>query len=111
MLDVVNWHTISKDKPEAWLYFYEDFLEVYDNDLRKLTGSYYTPPEVVAAMVETGRRGAARTAVFAPGGACLRRRDARRSGYGHRHLPARRDAPDRDDIEDGPGTGRSARRG
>src|SRR4029079_8069283 len=47
----VNWHTISKDKPEAWLYFYEDFLEVYDNTLRKKTGSYYTPPEVVAAMV------------------------------------------------------------
>lgn len=50
VLDVVNWHTISKDRPEAWLYFYEDFLEVYDNDLRKLTGSYYTPPEVVSAM-------------------------------------------------------------
>ncbi len=51
VLDVVDWHTISKDKPEAWLYFYEDFLEVYDNTLRKRTGSYYTPPEVVSAMV------------------------------------------------------------
>jgi hypothetical protein len=51
VLDAVNWHTISKDKPEAWLYFYEDFLEVYDNALRKRTGSYYTPPEVVSAMV------------------------------------------------------------
>lgn len=51
VLDAVNWHTISKDKPEAWLYFYEHFLEVYDNALRKRTGSYYTPPEVVAAMV------------------------------------------------------------
>jgi hypothetical protein len=51
VLDEVNWHTISKDKPEAWLYFYEDFLEVYDNSLRKRTGSYYTPPEVVSAMV------------------------------------------------------------
>jgi hypothetical protein len=51
VLDVVNWHTISKDKPDAWLYFYENFLEVYDNKLRKQTGSYYTPPEVVAAMV------------------------------------------------------------
>lgn len=50
VLDVVDWHTISKDKPEAWLYFYEDFLAVYDNELRKLTGSYYTPPEVVDAM-------------------------------------------------------------
>lgn len=42
---------ISKDVPDAWLYFYEDFLEVYDNALRKRTGSYYTPPEVVGAMV------------------------------------------------------------
>jgi hypothetical protein len=52
VLNEVNWHTISKDKPEAWLYFYEDFLEVYDNKLRKRTGSYYTPPEVVSAMVK-----------------------------------------------------------
>jgi hypothetical protein len=51
VLDAVDWHTISKDKPEAWLYFYEDFLEVYDNTLRKRTGSYYTPPQVVSAMV------------------------------------------------------------
>ena len=50
VLNEVNWHTISKDKPEAWLYFYEQFLEVYDNKLRKRTGSYYTPPEVVSAM-------------------------------------------------------------
>ena len=47
MLDDVDWPTISKGEPEAWLYFYEDFLEVYDNGLRKQTGSYYTPPEVV----------------------------------------------------------------
>lgn len=51
VLDAVDWAKISKDKPEAWLYFYEDFLEVYDNELRKQTGSYYTPPEVVGAMV------------------------------------------------------------
>jgi hypothetical protein len=51
VLDAVDWSTISKDKPEAWLYFYENFLEVYDNALRKRTGSYYAPPEVVSAMV------------------------------------------------------------
>src|SRR5207248_2247913 len=51
VLDQVDWSTVSKGRPDAWLYFYEDFLEVYDNDLRKLTGSYYTPPEVVSAMV------------------------------------------------------------
>lgn len=52
VLDVVDWQAISKGEPEAWLYFYEDFLEVYDNQLRKQTGSYYTPPEVVSAMVD-----------------------------------------------------------
>jgi hypothetical protein len=51
VLDAVHWPTISKGKPETWLYFYEDFLEVYDNTLRKLTGSYYTAPEVVGPMV------------------------------------------------------------
>ncbi len=51
VLNVVDWPTIAKGDAGAWLYFYEDFLEVYDNDLRKRTGSYYTPPEVVNAMV------------------------------------------------------------
>jgi hypothetical protein len=50
VLDEVNWSVITKDKPDAWLNFYEDFLQVYDNNLRKLTGSYYTPPEVVGPM-------------------------------------------------------------
>jgi hypothetical protein len=51
VLDAVDWPTISKGDPDVWLYFYEDFLEVYDNTLRKRTGSYYTPPEVVNPMV------------------------------------------------------------
>ena len=51
VLDAVHWPTVSKGEPEAWLYFYEEFLSVYDNNLRKKTGSYYTPPEVVHAMV------------------------------------------------------------
>lgn len=51
VLDVVEWSVISKGDPDAWLYFYEDFLEVYDNQLRKRTGSYYTPPPVVETMV------------------------------------------------------------
>jgi hypothetical protein len=52
VLEVVDWPKLSKGKTDAWLYFYEDFLEVYDNRLRKQTGSYYTPPEVVSAMVQ-----------------------------------------------------------
>lgn len=51
VLDAVNWDKVSKKKADAWLYFYEDFLEVYDKDLRKLTGSYYTPPQIVQSMV------------------------------------------------------------
>ena len=51
VLSAVDWAVIGKGDPEAWLYFYEHFLEAYDNDLRKQTGSYYTPPEVVTAMV------------------------------------------------------------
>jgi len=51
VLEKVDWDTIAKGDPEAWLYYYEDFLETYDNRLRKLTGSYYTPPQVVQAMV------------------------------------------------------------
>ncbi len=51
VLDAVDWAVIGRGDPEAWLYFYEHFLEAYDNELRKQTGSYYTPPEVVTAMV------------------------------------------------------------
>lgn len=51
VLDAVNWQEVGRRDPDAWLYFYEHFLEVYDNTLRKRTGSYYTPPEVVNAMV------------------------------------------------------------
>src|SRR5579862_3150182 len=51
VLDVVDWKVLTKGEPDAWLYFYEEFLDVYDKALRKQTGSYYTPPEVVGAMV------------------------------------------------------------
>lgn len=52
VLDAVDWNKISKGQSDAWLYFYEEFLALYDNNLRKQTGSYYTPPEVVNSMVE-----------------------------------------------------------
>lgn len=51
VLDAVDWPSLSRGRSDAWLYFYEDFLEIYDNSLRKQTGSYYTPPQVVSAMV------------------------------------------------------------
>ncbi|MEX2553553.1 MAG: type ISP restriction/modification enzyme, partial [Actinomycetota bacterium] len=51
VFEEVTWSVLSKGDTDAWLYFYEHFLEVYDNKRRKQTGSYYTPPEVVNAMV------------------------------------------------------------
>lgn len=36
---------------DLWLYFYEDFLAAYDAQLRRQSGVYYTPHEVVEAQV------------------------------------------------------------
>lgn len=47
----MDWSAVAEGDPEAWLYFYEDLLAAYDNELRKRTGPYHTPPEVVTAMV------------------------------------------------------------
>lgn len=42
---------ISADpRGEPWLYFYEDFLGVYDPDERRQAGVYYTPVAIVGAM-------------------------------------------------------------
>ncbi len=51
------------DGEDPWLFFYEDFLAVYDPQLRKDAGAYYTPVQVVRAQVRliddllTGRLG------------------------------------------------------
>ena len=42
----------SFDTGQAIQYFYEPFLEVYDPELRKEMGVWYTPPEIVSYMVE-----------------------------------------------------------
>src|SRR5665213_2010803 len=66
VLDVVDWAKIGKGDPEAWLYFYELFLQQYDSALPKKTGSYYTPPQIVTAMVrlvDEALRGPARFAL------------------------------------------------
>lgn len=41
---------VSSREQDPWLYFYEDFLAEYDPDLRRQSGSYYTPVEAVQAM-------------------------------------------------------------
>lgn len=42
---------LAKKDADPWLYFYEDFLAAYDSRLRKDSGAYYTPVEVVRAQV------------------------------------------------------------
>ncbi len=50
VLGVVQWAELTKNEPDAWLYFYEGFLQEYDPALRRKTGSYYTPVPVVDSM-------------------------------------------------------------
>ena len=51
VIGAVDWDRISDSSTNAYLYLYEHFLEVYDSELRKQSGSYYTPNEVVSFMV------------------------------------------------------------
>lgn len=51
VIAAVRWTDIHTERSDAYLYLYEDFLEVYDQTLRRASGSYYTPPEVVTEMV------------------------------------------------------------
>ncbi|MFI7044047.1 type ISP restriction/modification enzyme [Streptosporangium sandarakinum] len=51
VIGAVDWDKISKNSADSYLYLYEHFLEAYDADLRKESGSYYTPNEVVSFMV------------------------------------------------------------
>jgi len=38
---------------DPYLYFYEEFLSVYDAKLRKSKGVYYTPPEIVGFIIRS----------------------------------------------------------
>lgn len=51
VIGAVQWPRIRKSRRDTYLHLYEHFLEEYDNDLRKASGSYYTPREVVDEMV------------------------------------------------------------
>jgi hypothetical protein len=41
----------SDPRGEPWLWFYEDFLQIYDPVARKKAGVYYTPTEIVQMQV------------------------------------------------------------
>ena len=50
VIGAVNWDAVRKNK-DTYLHLYENFLTEYDPALRKATGTYYTPHEVVDQMV------------------------------------------------------------
>lgn len=51
VIGAVNWPKVRAGKRDTYLHLYEKFLEEYDPELRKQSGSYYTPHEVVEQMV------------------------------------------------------------
>ncbi|MEV2267786.1 type ISP restriction/modification enzyme [Nonomuraea africana] len=51
VIGAVDWDRISDGSADSYLHLYEHFLEAYDSNLRKESGSYYTPNEVVSFMV------------------------------------------------------------
>lgn len=50
VIGAVQWDAVRKNK-DTYLHLYENFLAEYDPELRKDTGTYYTPHEVVDEMV------------------------------------------------------------
>ncbi|MET7357831.1 type ISP restriction/modification enzyme [Streptomyces sp. NPDC005562] len=51
VVGAVDWSRLDDGTGDSYLLLYEDFLQIYDRDLRMRTGSYYTPHGVVEAMV------------------------------------------------------------
>ena len=53
LVSAINPERVNKSadrRGDPWLYFYEDFLSVYDAEARRQAGVYYTPVAVVSAM-------------------------------------------------------------
>lgn len=51
VIGAVDWNSIRDVTNDSYLHLYESFLEVYDPQLREDSGIYYTPYQVVDAMV------------------------------------------------------------
>ena len=49
-LSATQWDKISGGNQDVYLHLYEHFLEAYDPELRKQSGSFYTPADVVTGM-------------------------------------------------------------
>lgn len=50
-IDPVRIQSSADRRGDPWLYFYEDFLSVYDPEERRQAGVYYTPVDIVSGMV------------------------------------------------------------
>jgi hypothetical protein len=51
VVDQVQWDRVRRGRRDTYLHLYERFLDEYDPELRKQSGSYYTPREIVEEMV------------------------------------------------------------
>ncbi|WP_217553013.1 type ISP restriction/modification enzyme [Streptomyces sp. GbtcB6] len=51
VVSAVDPEMFKDDSGDAYLHFYEGFLSAYDPELRRRTGTYYTPSEAVRFMV------------------------------------------------------------
>ncbi|WP_162295558.1 type ISP restriction/modification enzyme [Mycobacteroides abscessus] len=51
VIDAVDWQAVRSGNRDTYLHLYERFLDIYDPELRRLSGSYYTPHQVVSQMV------------------------------------------------------------
>ena len=49
---MVDWTDLDDGQTNIYADLYEQFLAVYDPDLRKQSGSYYTPQPVAESMVD-----------------------------------------------------------
>lgn len=52
VIGAVEWSELDDGQSDVYAELYERFLAEYDPDLRKRSGSYYTPQRVAAAMVD-----------------------------------------------------------
>lgn len=51
VIGAVQWPRVRAGRRDTYLHLYEHFLDLYDNELRKKSGSYYTPRPVAEQMV------------------------------------------------------------
>lgn len=51
VIDAIDWSSVQAGEPSFHVHLYEHFLQEYDADLRKDSGTYYTPAPLVTEMI------------------------------------------------------------